>query len=179
MPVQLDQPRSEADWAAMREICCQTAARPIPAAEREAFGRLWIGPYERWAPRWAYVAREEARVVGYLTGCRSSLGFFAKSLLLGPRPKLGNNLRFPSSLLAGLALRYPAHLHVNVLEGHRGGTGRALVSRFEADVAAAGAGGVHLFCGAKPVGFYAKLGYAKLGSALIGEVPIYAMGKRL
>lgn len=179
MPAELDHPRSEADWAAMREICCQTAARPIPPAERDAFGRLWLDPYERWAPEWAYVARAEGRVVGYLTGCRSSLAFFAKSLVLGPRPKLGNNLRFPAALLARLALRYPAHLHVNVRESHRGGTGRALVSRFESDVAGAGAGGVHLFCGARPVGFYEKLGYAELGRVLIGEIPIFAMGKRL
>lgn len=164
----------------MREICCDTAARPVPPAERQAFGRLWIDPYERWAPEWAYVARApDGRVAGYLTGCRSSARFFALAAWLGPRPKLANNLRFSPSLLWSLLRRYPAHLHVNVREQFRGGVGRALVERFEADVAAAGAGGVHLFCGARPVGFYAKLGYEELGRVTIGEVPIFALGKRL
>jgi hypothetical protein len=177
--IAFDKPRSAADWAAMREICCDTAARPVPPGERDAFGRLWIDPYERWAPEWAYVARAEGKVVGYLTGCRSSVPFFAKAFAFGPRPKLGANLRFPASLLARLARGYPAHLHVNVREGYRGGTGRALVSRFEEEAAADGARGVHLFCGARPVGFYRKAGYEELGRLQVGEAWIYAMGKRL
>lgn len=163
----------------MRAICCETAARPIPPDSREAFGRLWIGPYERWAPQWAYVARDGGQVVGYLTGCRCSLRFYMASLLLGPRPRLGANLRFPKRLLWTLLRRYPAHLHVNVREGRRGGTGRALMERFESDVRAAGACGVHVFCGARPLGFYAKLGYQELASLALGEATIYALGKRL
>lgn len=175
----IERPSSDADWREMRAICVETSARPVPAEGREAFGRLWIGPYERWARRWAYVAREEGRVVGYLTGCVSTAGFLALSGLLGPRPSLGANLKFPKRLLARLLRRYPAHLHVNVREGHRGGTGRALMQRFEKDAAAAGARGVHVFCGERPLGFYRKLGYEELGRAAVGEKLIYALGKRL
>ncbi len=175
----VDKPRGAQDWAQMREICCETAARPIAPEARDAFGRLWLGPYERWAPEWAYVARDGARVVGYLTGCASSARFFLLSGLLGPRPSLGANLKFPWTLLARLLVKYPAHLHVNVREGHRGGTGRALMERFERDLAEAGVGGVHVFCGQRPLGFYEKLGYVQLARLRRGEAWIYALGKRL
>lgn len=163
----------------MRAICVETAARPVPPDRREAFGRLWIDPYRRWSAGWAYAARQDGRVVGYLTGCVSTAAFLFWSGLLGPRPSLGANLRFPKSLLARLLVRFPAHLHVNVREGHRGGTGRALVERFQRDAAAAGAAGVHVFCGERPVGFYRKLGYEELGRAAVGERLVFALGKRL
>lgn len=162
----------------MRAICAETSARPVPEGERAAFGRLWIEPYRRWAPRWAYVAREGGDVVGYLTGCVATASFLFWSGLLGPRPVLGANLRFPKSLLVRLLARYPAHLHVNVREGHRGGVGRALMERFERDAAAAGAGGAHVFCGERPRGFYLKLGYEELGRVAVGENLIFVLGKR-
>ena len=158
----------------MRAICVETSARPVPPDQRKAFGRLWIDPYRRWAPNWAYVARDQGRVVGYLTGCASSTAFFILSGLFGPRPNLGANLRFPKRVLAHLLLRYPAHLHVNVREGHRGGTGRALMERFERDVAV----GVHVFCGERPRGFYLKLGYEELGRITVGDKNVFALGKR-
>lgn len=174
----IERPSSEADWEQMRAICIETSARPVPEERRAAFGRLWIDPYRRWAPEWAYVARERDGVVGYLTGCASTASFLFLSGLLGPRPNLGANLLFPKILLARLLRRYPAHLHVNVREGHRGGVGRALVERFERDATAGGAAGVHVFCGDRPLGFYRKLGYEELGRVSIGERFIFALGKR-
>ena len=112
----IEHPSSEADWREMRAICVEPSARPVPEERREAFGRLWIGPYERWARDWAYVARDEGRVVGYLTGCRATATFLLMSGLFGPRPSLGANLKFPKSLLARLLRSYPAHLHVYVRE---------------------------------------------------------------
>lgn len=175
----IERASSEADWEEMRAICAETSARPVPEERRAAFGRLWIDPYRRWAPEWAYVARDGGEVVGYLTGCVSTAPFLLRSGLLGPRPSLGANLRFPKALLVHLLRRYPAHLHVNVREGHRGGVGRALMERFERDAAAAGAAGVHVFCGEGPRGFYVKLGYEELGRVPVGERRIYALGKRL
>ncbi len=163
----------------MRAICVETSARPVPKETRDAFGRLWIDPYRRWAPGWAYIAREGDGVVGYLTGCAATASFLLLSGLFGPRPNLGANLLFPKALLARLLRRSPAHLHVNVREGHRGGLGRALVERFERDAAVAGASGVHVFCGERPLGFYLKLGYEELGRVVVGEKLIFALGKRL
>lgn len=177
--VSIERPSSEADWEQMRAICTETSARPVPEESRAAFGRLWIDPYRRWAPGWAYVARgRDGGVVGYLTGCVSTATFLILSGLLGPRPILGANLRFPKTLLARLLWRYPAHLHVNVREGHRGGTGRALMERFERDAVAGGAAGAHVFCGERPRGFYLKLGYEELGCVATGERSIFALGKR-
>lgn len=175
----IEQASSEADWEQMRAICVETAARPVPLENRAAFGRLWVDPYHRWVPEWAYVVREEGAVVGYLTGCVSTASFLFLSGLFGPRPSLGANLRFPKTLLLRLLSRYPAHLHVNVREGHRGGVGRALVERFERDASDSGAAGVHVFCGERPLGFYLKLGYEELGRAAVGDKFIFALGKRL
>ena len=175
----IERPSSETDWAEMRDICVETSARPVPDERRGEFGRLWIDPYRRWAPGWSYVARDGGSVVGYLTGCVGTASFFLRSGLFGPRPKLGAIPLFPKPLLLRLLRRYPAHLHVNVREGHRGGTGRALVERFERDAAAAGARGVHLFCGEGPLGFYRKLGYEELGRVAAGEKAVFALGKRL
>lgn len=175
----IERPSSEADWEDMRAICVETSARPVTEESRAAFGRLWIDPYRRWAPGWAYVARDQGRVVGYLTGCVSTASFIVLSGLFGPRPSLAANLRFPKPLLARLLTSYPAHLHVNVRESHRGGMGRALMERFERDAASAGARGVHVFCGERPVGFYRKLDYEELGRVAIGDKFIFALGKRL
>ncbi len=154
----------------MRDICVETAGRPVDP-------RRWIDPYERFAPEWTYVARDGGRVVGYLTGCASTAAFLAKSLPFGPRVPFGATARFPKSLLLRLLISYPAHLHVNVRAGHRGGTGRALVERFESELRAGGIGGVHLFCGEGPLGFYLKLGYRELGRLRRGEAWVYALGK--
>ena len=174
----IDRPSTPQDWAAIREICVETSPRPVPPDEREAFGERWIGPYERWEKDWAYAARADGKVVGYLTGCASSLRFSAR-LLWAPRPLVGPNKLFPLSLTPRLWREYPAHLHVNVREGYRGGLGRALVSAFERDLAAAGVPGVHVFCGAVPEGFYRKLGFTPLAETKVGDAPVYAFGKRL
>lgn len=179
MKVEIDRAGTSAEWDEMRAICVETAARPVPAGESGAFGRRWIDPYERWAREWAYVARADGRVVGYLTGCASTAAFLAKTSLFGPRVPLGANARFPKALLLRLLLDFPAHLHVNVREGFRGGTGRALVERYESDLRKAGVRGLHLFCGERPLGFYLKTGFAELGRLRHGDVSIYAVGKKL
>jgi hypothetical protein len=95
------------------------------------------------------------------------------------RRRWSNNARFGLALHLKLWTRYPAHLHVNVREGHRGGTGRALVERFEADLKAAGVPGVHLFCGERAAGFYRRLGHEELARLRRGGSWLYAFGKRL
>jgi GNAT superfamily N-acetyltransferase len=202
--------RSESDWARARAICVATGAagKPVTATRAPFFGEFWVGPYQRLLPEWTYVAEDEGRVVGYLTGCpdtsafeRSKLGRFALPLLvkvlvrryaptgdtrrfvrrtfgLDPEP---NDL-FPRELRARLASDYPAHLHINVEEASmRGkGAGRALMERFLEDLRRAGVRGVHVHCGEGPVPFYLKMGFEELGRVEFKPgVMIYAMGRRV
>lgn len=198
----IDRPKNEADWEAMREICCRTAdgaGGPIETTRWPFFGRRWIDPYRRWASEWSYVARDGEKVVGYLTGCADSELFALQTALTSNLVLAARALRGPATpdtrrylrRLAGLERdpneafaaehrsRYPAHLHVNVLAGSRGGVGRALVERFCDDAGRAGARGVHVLCAQRPVGFYLKLGFSELERLECNGAPLFCLGRPL
>jgi predicted N-acetyltransferase YhbS len=62
---------------------------------------------------------------------------------------------------------------------HRG-LGAALVSRYTDDLRRRGIAGVHLFCGADPLPFYARLGFAEVASiALPSGTAVYALAREL
>jgi hypothetical protein len=184
---------SAADWQAVREICCQTgnAGAPIATERWPFFSEYWIGPYQKLAPRWTYVAELEGRIIGYLTGCPDTLPFvrrrrlafvipLAWEVFLGQFRKTGDVGRFmrrsflgekgpeenfPCSVRKRLMREFPAHLHVNVLETHRSsGVGQRLLSQFLEDLEDGGISGVHLFCGNAPVAFYERSGFSKFHS---------------
>src|SRR6185312_12630729 len=69
--------KSPADWQAVRNLCCRTGngGDPIDPARWPLFAELWVGPYQRLAPEWTYVAEMDGRVVGYLTGCPDTAAF--------------------------------------------------------------------------------------------------------
>ncbi|MBI4422335.1 MAG: GNAT family N-acetyltransferase [Elusimicrobia bacterium] len=196
------------DWAQVREICCETgdAGEPIDRERWRFFGEFWVGPYQLLAPAWTFVALREGRVVGYLNGCPASLSFYFRRLLshrprlaaaalagrygstvdtrrfLNPWEGVKRNLavRFGPRLYARLLHRYRAHLHTNVRAGLRGaGVGRAVMESYLGQLRAAGVGGVHLFCGARPVPFYRRLGFHVMARVETGKGPVFAMARRL
>lgn len=160
--MRIERAQSHADWREIRRLCCLTGASGgpvLPESRWDFFGELWVGPYERLAPEWAFVARDDARgsVVGYLTGCADSRRFTRlKRLLLTPRLwaglargrwewnadtrrflrrslgfERGPEQSFSSALHAVLESQFPAHLHINLSAEARGkGTGQKLVSCF-------------------------------------------------
>ena len=195
-------------WAAVREICCRTGdnGRPIPADRWEFFAEVWIEPYEKLLPEWTYVAICDNSTIGYLTGCPDSAKFSRRkawrctfTLLLeiglgrhrhtpGAREfarrtlGLGKKVegRFSRQLKHALEVYYPAHLHVNVEEHYRGmGIGRRLIEGYIADLRVAGVKGLHLFCGADPVGFYRRLDFEILENVQSGNAPIFALARKL
>lgn len=206
--VEISSVRSPEDWVQIREICCLTGAagKPVePASRWPFFGELWIGPYQKLLPEWTLVARAEGRVVGYLTGCPASAPFSLRKLLfhrvplaagallgrwgetedvrrfLHPDESVRRNLalRFGGRLCARLFSRYPAHLHINVRDGYRGGTGRRIMDAYVRRLEAAGVSGLHLFCGANPVPFYRRTGFRCLASRDFGKGPVFVMARRL
>lgn len=128
-------------------------------ADRDAFRERWLGRYLTHDPNYVYVAlhatdkatRGGGQVVGYLVGALddpaqtsrfSDLGYFR--------------------VFAPQTARFPAQLHVNLVESVRGqGIGRQLVERFVGDAAEAGAPGVHVVTGkdARNVSFYSQRGF--------------------
>jgi GNAT superfamily N-acetyltransferase len=179
------------DWEAIRELCCRTGEAGDPIAPRRwcFFAELWVGPYERLAPGWAYVADADGRIVGYLTGCPDTRAFRRRRRLAVTLPLLGqvvvgryawtrDTRRFVRRAL-GLArdpedavrargprrlwADYPAHLHMNVEAGVRNqGIGRALLGRFARDLRTRGVPGLHLYCGTAPRRFYLQNGFEEL-----------------
>jgi hypothetical protein len=209
MDVSYGRPRSREDWLRIRDLCGLTAmaGKGIPAERWPFFGEYWVGPYEALVPEWTYVARIGAAVQGYLTGCPDTLAFewkrdrsFYRDLFnrvlageyagspdardfrrrsLGGRPKPLQP--YPAGFELGLRHRYPAHLHVNVDACLRGkGAGAGLMERYCEDLRKAGIPGVHLYCGAAPVGFYRKLGFSLLCKSEVRAGAFsHAMGRKL
>ena len=197
------------DWPAIRELACLTGdgGDPIEPKRRPFLAEEWIGPYQWLAPDWTYVVEKGGGLAGYLTGCPDTAAFeraraFRVTLPLLARVAAGRygwtvDTRrfvrrafglaraaeecFPAALLATLPTHYPAHLHMNVGAGFRGGgLGTALMERYLDALGENGTPGVHLFCGAGPLGFYRRQGFAELASiALPDGFRLHVLGRPL
>ena len=152
------------DRAAVREICCDTADQGEPVehffTDREVFADVLTRYYTDFTPATVWVAEQNGRVVGYLTGCLDTHRFLRtmarrivpaallKALVRGSlwQRFVRQNLRIPTSHRQQFADEYPAHFHLNLRIGCRGcGTGRQLLEKFmeqarQADVAGIQAG---------------------------------------
>jgi GNAT superfamily N-acetyltransferase len=165
--IRLYEPR---DREAVRQICCDTADAGEPMEsffpDREVLADLVTRYYTDYEPSSTWVAEQDGRVIGYLTGCLDTRRFlrvmawrlvpvtFIKALSRGTlwHPQvvklLSANL---SRWLKGGFRRevslwsYPAHLHINLQRGHRGQQlGRQLVEKFFGQVREAGLNGIHV-----------------------------------
>lgn len=125
-------------------------------AARAAFRERWLGRYLTLAPKlahFAFVSDEGGgeRLAGYVVGTHDDPAH---------DPRFADIGYFPS--LAAWTRRFPAHLHINLAAAERSrGIGSALIERFAADAAAAGAAGVHVVTGAasRNVAFYRRNGF--------------------
>lgn len=147
--------------------------------------------------------------IGYLTGCFSTHSlkikkqkhldrdlFRALSGEIQKRNLSGDEKRFynrhlkitidPERSFGYLFLKklyedYPAHLHMNLLEGARGsGGGSKLFQLYRADLFASKIKGLHLFCGAGPLSFYQREGMKILKQIEFRPgVNVFAMGLKI
>jgi len=151
--------KSEADWSAIRRICCATGenGNPIALERWPFFSENWIGPYQSYWPDWTFVAEGEDGIVGYLTGCPDtsahirrrrwfwSPGITARILMgrWGWTPEtrrflkrwsgmeLGPERAFAPEVSERIRQEFPAHLHVNLSAPVRGrGAGQKLMEAF-------------------------------------------------
>jgi len=191
-------------WPAVGELCCRTGndGAPIPVERWELFERVWIEPYRVLIPEWSYVALADLRVVGYLTGCPDTERFARRCFVRCTVPllrqiafgryrgdaygkrfarqelRLETNVvrSFSQTVRRQIPQQFPAHLHMNVdAEFRRAGVGRRLIEQFVKDLRQQRISGVHLFCGAAPVGFYSRMGFGELAVVNVRGNPVHAM----
>ncbi len=180
-----------ADRPAVRQIACDTAdaGKPVEGffRDRETVADVVTRYYTDYEPGSLWVAECDGQIVGYLTGCLDTrkqervtrkqilpkaivgaiargvlwhtdawhlLAAFAGTVILGGFPH-------PIDLIA-----YPAHLHINIREGFRGGgLGPQLVEAFRQQASRAGVRGIHVVTrgdNAGGRGFFEKMGFKLL-----------------
>jgi ribosomal protein S18 acetylase RimI-like enzyme len=179
------------DREAMYVVCLRTGDSGRDATghydDERLLGLVYVGPYLSLQPELAFALVEpddpEDRAQGYCLGALNTLEFRADCevawwpqlradyLLDVPRRKADQELvrliHEPPFAPRDIALRYPSHLHIDLLEPVRGrGVGAlAIQTQLEA-MADLGSPGVHLVVStmnAAAIGFYEHLGFVRVG----------------
>ncbi len=158
--------------ADLREIFFLTSSRTIfssPTAKEEFF-QSWTKYYLDNCADEVFLAFENTRVMGYLTGCIDS-------------QTASKYLRHQSmELFNDLFRKYPAHLHINTHPSAQGkGYGTDLIKRFIEKLKSQNIGGVHIVTspGAANVNFYIKNGFDYQKQRLLNNTPLLFMGLTL
>ena len=174
-------------------ICLRTAdsGRDATAlfADPMLPGHVWAAPYAVLEPSLTFVAVSPDGVAGYVVGALDSTAFGQRleerwwpelrSRYPDPPASLPEDrwtrdqrtahlIHHPPPAAAGLAGRYPSHLHINLLppaQGH--GAGRRLIETLTAALRTQGSPGLHLHVGVanpRAAGFYARVGFTEIPS---------------
>jgi ribosomal protein S18 acetylase RimI-like enzyme len=175
-------PYHEDDWEAVYGICVRTGDAGEDVSGRfpddNIFPDIWAGPYLRLEPESAFILEERRRAVGYVLGTADTASFVKRYRtewlpVVGghyptpteppetPEQRLVSLLWHPETMLIPELHDYPAHLHIDILHGYRGGgAGRKLIEAFTRGTLRKGAGGVHVGVSSTNIaalGFYRKL----------------------
>lgn len=137
---------------------------------RQAFYKRWCGDYQTLYPEEFFIAMEEGKVLGYLSGCSDST-------------RAMNELSVPGyAVFQDLFLAFPAHLHINFHPDARGkGLGSILMNHYMSYLKLNNVMGVHLITSpdAQNVSFYQRLGYSRTETREFNERPLHFMGRVL
>ncbi|GAB4336643.1 MAG: GNAT family N-acetyltransferase [Candidatus Abyssubacteria bacterium] len=182
------------DRQTLRTICYETGLMGEPIDPHfgclDLFADYWMNYYTDHEPESAFVAELDGRVIGYLVGCKDTKRqqeIQAKVILPRIRRKLFTfgykiDYRFFSFMwryTRSMVRRefpeepiddYPAHLHMNLIDGCRsGGVGSRLMSAYFDYLGACGVKGIHL--GTTSHNTLAVPFYKKWGFALVSRHP--------
>ena len=128
------------DKQALRRVCAVTAPAYSTDARRDALYAAYLDYYIDCEPEYCFVAATDAdEAVGYVICApdfkRYRESYFSKRLpysakLLKSAPDVWLSKRAEAMIVKKIALRYPAHLHIDILpEGQRMGLGTALIDK--------------------------------------------------
>lgn len=137
---------------------------------RLAFYKRWCRDYQNLYPEEFFIAMEEGKILGYLSGCSDST-------------RAMNEVSVPGyAVFQDLFLTFPAHLHINFHPDSRGkGLGGLLMNHYMSYLKLNNVMGVHLVTSpdAQNVSFYQRLGYTKTETREFNGMPLYFMGRVL
>jgi ribosomal protein S18 acetylase RimI-like enzyme len=173
------------DLPGVYRVCLRTGDAGRDATGRfrnpELLGHVFVGPYVVGEPGHALVAADEDGVAGYCLAARDTRQFAAWAegswwpplrAQYPPRDdgtpdaEITGLLHEPPIAEAEIVDRYPAHLHIDLLEHVRGtGVGRRLIERQLQLLRDAGAPACHLTVAASndnAIAFYEHLGWRVL-----------------
>jgi GNAT superfamily N-acetyltransferase len=183
----------DSDRERVREITFATGFMGEPAAwywrDFTSFADIWSAYYTDREPESALVAADGGAVVGYLLGCvdsarapspRAAIArqLLRRQLLFRPGTagffwrSLRDSALHPSVPSGELAdLRWPSHLHMNLLpEARSRGAGRGLMETWLDRLRRLGSPGCHLGTLAENVGaigFFQRMGFVRHGPAVL------------
>ncbi|MCS5723975.1 GNAT family N-acetyltransferase [Herbiconiux sp. CPCC 203407] len=171
------------DRAAVERICLETGdagrdATPLHPDPRELTHR-WATPYLLLEPEHAFVAERHGVVVGYVLGTADTRAYVADFVRADWADAAGGSplddparREHAAHMLPVECDDYPAHLHIDLGEGARGGgLGRRLIDRFVEGLPPGT--GVHVVVDPENAGalaFYPRIGFERLRQSAEGVV---------
>ena len=180
-------PARRSDLERVRHICIETADERLKSTPEKAriTALLFADYYILHESHNCFVLEDEGEVVGYILCCtdvkkmcRHYTGDIFKQVA-SLSPLWGVACLFIPVKYVLYQKKYPAHLHIDILEGWQSsGYGSKLMEQLLAHLKSQGVRGVCLSCGAKnikAVNFYTKYGFERILCAFGGLL----MGRRI
>lgn len=178
------------DEAGAYHVCLKTGdngadGEPFYREDPDALGRIFVGPYLKFAAELGVILEDEAGVCGYALGALDSRAFFARyeaewrpALCAQFSAPAGNPASWtrvqqihhlyhhPEYFFPEPYADCPSHLHIDLLPRAQGrGWGRRMVEHVMAALCQRGSAGVHLGVSTLNLaaqGFYQRLGFRDL-----------------
>jgi len=178
------------DEAGAYHVCLRTGDHGRDGEEYyredpDALGRIFVGPYLAYEPELSWVLEDGGGICGYALAARDSRAFYGRYEREW-RPGLCARFPMPAGDPSGWTRvqqvhswyhqpdytcpepyeRYPAHLHIDLLERVQGrGYGRRMMEVLMEGLGRLGVPGVHLgvsVLNPRAQGFYGRLGFREL-----------------
>ncbi len=173
-------PYRETDKYNVQRVCLQTIKddmvfEGLNRINADLFLAVYNDYYTEHEPENCFVCTDENdNAVGYII-CSESVKKWRKVFMKEYYPKIKHRPLADKFMALGeiaahslFASKYPAHLHIDILEGYRGGgTGTRLVETLLDHLAAKGIRGVHLCVDGenkKAIRFYKRCGFKTLAN---------------
>lgn len=174
------------DEAAAYHVCLKTGdngadGEPFYRDDPDALGRIFVGPYLKFAPEFGVILEDEIGVCGYALGALDTRAFFARyesewrpALCAQFPAPTGDPARWsrtqqihhlyhhPDYFVPEPYADFPSHLHIDLLARAQGrGYGRRMLAQVMSALRLRGSPGAHL--GVSTLNLRAQAFYARLG----------------
>jgi ribosomal protein S18 acetylase RimI-like enzyme len=179
-----------ADQGPMYYVCLKTGdhgkdGEPFYAADPDALGRIYVGPYLVFEPKLSLALEDDEGVCGYCLGALDSRTFYdryEREWRPSLRAQFPMHQGDPATWTRAQTVHacyhrpdyfcpepygaYPSHMHIDLLERARGrGHGRRMMEQVMGKLREFGSPGVHLGVSVRntpALDFYQRLGFHKL-----------------